>query len=347
TYPDTYALRRIGLEKYIEAYRVHPAARNEELTAHAAGMAWKLQGADPLAEVLVVISLNLLDPILDAMETPQEPPPTRRRDFDVRLLNPHPDCLAEITVEYPYLQDRYEFYRLEMRDENLIDRPRAQFDLLREAEKAYSRSTGEKLAHWQRRMIARYTRNLANISGELVAGVFDLAVAARSVVDDNYGWEVWQTANRYPAQQPACELETVNLSGEEVWIQTKKLRIRRRLPRPKQRLQSIGLKPRKKEAFPGEWARQTDGGAICSYPPEDLVIEDYGRFLKRKAKSLVSEERSRTEPFTTSILDGIDIRETIRNWHEGKVYVRQVQKLAGEVGAVVMIFDEDREDRYR
>src|ERR1700733_7127241 len=46
TYPDTYAVRRIGLEKYVEAYRVWPQTRTEEVSAHAAGMAWKLQGAD-------------------------------------------------------------------------------------------------------------------------------------------------------------------------------------------------------------------------------------------------------------------------------------------------------------
>ena len=43
---------RIGLEKYIEAYRVWPQERNEEVTAHAAGMAWKLQGADPEARIV-------------------------------------------------------------------------------------------------------------------------------------------------------------------------------------------------------------------------------------------------------------------------------------------------------
>ena len=89
-----------------------------------------------------------------------------------------------------------------------------------------------------------------------------------------------------------------------------------------------------------------DGNSICSYPPEDLVIEDYGRFLKKKGKSILSEERARTEPFTTSLLDGIDLRETIRNWHEGKIYVRQFQKISGEVGSVIVIFDEDRDDRY-
>jgi hypothetical protein len=345
TYPDTYSLRRIGLEPYIEAYRVWPQVRTEEVTAHASAMAWKLQGSDPLANVAVVVSLNLLDPLLDAMEDPQPDQHRRRTDFDVQLLNPNPECLAEITIEYPYLQERYEFYRLEMRGE--IDKQKIQLDLLREAEGKYVNSTGEKLAHWQRRMIARYTRNLAQVSGDLLANVYDLAVAARSVVDDNYGWEVWAMANRYLAQQEVSDLETVRLSASEIWINTKKLRIRRRLPRPKQRLKPTGLKARKKEKFPGEWARQTSGDAICSYPPEDLVIEEYGRFLKQKAKALLSEERVRVEPFTTSILDGIDIRETIRNWHSRKIYVRKADRLAGEVGAVVVIFDEDREDRYQ
>jgi hypothetical protein len=61
---------------------------------------------------------------------------------------------------------------------------------------------------------------------------------------------------------------------------------------------------------------------------------------------MLSEERSRTEPFTTSILDGIDLRETIRNWHESKIYVRQVEKIAGEVGSVIVIFDPDLGNRF-
>jgi hypothetical protein len=118
------------------------------------------------------------------------------------------------------------------------------------------------------------------------------------------------------------------------------------LPRFKQRVRPSALKRRKKEQYPGEWAEQLNGTAICSYPPEDLVIENYGRFLKSKAKSFVSEERERTEPFTTSLLDGIDLRETIRNWHEKKIYVRHQERLSGEVGSVVVIFDEDRDSHY-
>jgi hypothetical protein len=359
TYPDTYSIRRIGLERYIEAYRVWPQIRTEEVTAHSSAMAWKLQGCDPGAKIVAVVSLNMLDPLLDAMEAPQPAPP-RPKGYDPQLLNPHPDCLAEITIEYPYLQERYEYFRITMPDSPVeatskpaetnefpLDRPRVQLSLLREAEAAYTKSTGDRIQHWQRRMMARYTRNLASTAGELVASVYDLAVAARSIVDDNFGWETWQMANRYVAQQEVSSIETVRLGASEIWINTKKLRIRRRLPRPKQRLMPKGLKARKREKTPGDWAKQTSGEAICSYPPEDLVIEEYGRFVKQKAKAMLSEERTRVEPFTTSILDGIDIRETIRNWHQRKIYVRQADRLAGQVGSVVIIFDEDQEDRYQ
>ena len=345
-YPDPYSIGRIGLEKYIEAYRVYPQPRSEEIAAHAAGVAWKLQGANPLDNVLVVLSLNLLDPVLDAMEEPQPEPRRRRRTRKVELLNPHPDCLAEITTEYPYLQRRYEQFRVAFERPESIDRPRVQLELFRDAEKSYLANAGETVARWQRLLLARYTRNLAMSNGDLAAGLFDLTVAARSVVDDNYAWEVWQTAGAFPDQKTESELETVNLSGEEIWRDTKRIRLRRRLPRPKQRLRPLGLKPRQKEKAPGEWAREFQGEAICSYPPEDIVVEDYGRFLKKKTKSLLSDERTRVEPFTASLLDGIDLRETIRKWYEGKIYVRQAERIAGEAGSIVVIFDPDAAGRY-
>jgi hypothetical protein len=142
------------------------------------------------------------------------------------------------------------------------------------------------------------------------------------------------------------DLMTVRVSSEQMWLETRRIQLRRRLPRKKAQLRPVGLKGRKKERFPGEWQRRWTGYSICSYPPEDLVVENYGLFLKKKGKSILSEERSRSEPFSTSLLDGIDLRETLRNWHERKIYVRQNERVAGEVGAVVLIFDPDRDNRY-
>ncbi len=36
------------------------------------------------------------------------------------------------------------------------------------------------------------------------------------------------------------------------------------------------------------------------------------------------------------------MRETIRNLHEGRIYVRENQQVKGGVGSVVVVFDEDR-----
>jgi hypothetical protein len=218
--------------------------------------------------------------------------------------------------------------------------------LFAETERAYERSTGEKIAHWHRRLWARYTRNLALTQSRLLGGLFDLTVAARSVVDDNFAWEMWEMAGAYPAQKVASDLMTVKVSGEQMWLNTRRIQLRRRLPRQKGRLRPAGLKGRKRERFPGEWKADWKGNSICSYPPEDLVVENYGLFLKKKGKSILSEERSHTEPFTTSLLDGIDLRETLRNWHEKRIYVRSQQRVSGEVGAMVLIFDEDRDNRY-
>jgi hypothetical protein len=348
TYPDTYALRSISLESYVEAYRVCPQPRGDEVERFAAAMAWKLQGADPFARMMVIVSLNLLDPLLEAMEQPQPEPRSRRRE-EPRLVNPHPDCLGEVTLEYPFLQHLYQGFRLDIGRplaESAVDRRHAQIALFREAEKSYELNTGERMHAWQRRLLARYSRNLALIHRDLTASLYDLTIAARSVVDENYAWEVWETASRYPPQQTVTDIETVNISGEEVWLDTKRLRLRRRLPSTKRRVGNLGLKRRKKEKAPGEWAAELNGLNICSYPPEDIVIEDFGRFLKSKGKSVLSEERATVEPFTASLLDGIDLRETIRNWHERKIYVRNLRKIHGAVGSVIVIFDEDRDGRY-
>jgi hypothetical protein len=342
TYPDSYAVTSIPMEQYVEAYRVYPQERTPEIDRFAQGIAWKLQGADPFANVMVVVSLNVLDPVLDAMESPQSEPRRRRRE-DLQLVNPHPDCLGEITLEYPFLQERYEAARIDL---TCPDRRRVQFALLREAEASYEINTGEKMQAWQRRLLARYSRNLALLNLDLAASLYDITLSARGIVDENYAWDVWETASRYGPQLTSTDIETVNISGDEVWLKTRRLRLRRRLPSTKRRMGSFKLKKRKKEKVPGEWAAELNGTSICSYPPEDIVIEDFGRFLKKKSKGMLSEERATIEPFTSSLLDGIDLRETIRNWHEGKIFVRNMQKIHGDVGSVVVVFDDDRDGRY-
>jgi hypothetical protein len=231
-----------------------------------------------------------------------------------------------------------------------LDRQRVLLRLFAEAERRYRDTTGERLQPWQRRAFGRYARNLAFSSGMLLADLHDLTVAARGVADDNLGYELWELGSAFPGQVEAAEIPTARISGESIWEGMRRILLRRRLHRPKLRMKPRGLKGRKKEARPGEWLEGFDGKGLCSYPPEDILVEGYGTYLKKKGKSILSEERSRVEPFTTSLLDGVDVRETIRNWHlspgRPQLYVRELGKVSGEVGSVVVVFDEDREERF-
>ncbi len=77
------------------------------------------------------------------------------------------------------------------------------------------------------------------------------------------------------------------------------------------------------------------------------MIEEYGRFLKKKAKAILSEERVRVEPSPPRFSTGSTSARRFETGIGGKIFVRKADRLAGEVGAVVLIFDEDSEDRYQ
>jgi hypothetical protein len=73
-------------------------------------------------------------------------------------------------------------------------------------------------------------------------------------------------------------------------------------------------------------------------------VEQFGEFLKKKGAQIIVEEAARTVPFSTSVEDGIDVKESIRHWHEKKLYVKTKGKPPGGVGSIVIIFDEDQND---
>jgi hypothetical protein len=223
------------------------------------------------------------------------------------------------------------------------DRQKVMLRLFLEAARHYSQETGEKVHYWQKRSFFRFARNCALLSHLLLPDLYQMLAAARSCLDDNFAYAFYRLAVCYPWQREASDLPNLRLTAAELWSATRRIRFR---PREQQRgkgRSGIKMTNRKKEKAPGAWLDGFDDPSICSYPPEDLIIEEYGRNLKRIGARQISEEQGRSEPFTASLLDGIDMRETIRNLHEGKIYVRENKRLQRGIGCVVVVFDEDRE----
>jgi hypothetical protein len=351
--PDPYAVQRIGHTAYCQAYGLQCGDRqaSREDLLREATMAYHLQRLGKKYErLLFVCGISHYPRILARLSRAQVQPIGRQQRDGVVLAHLHEQSSREIMSEMPHLVAAYERQRHELlslwRDKPeaapLLDRLQLHEALLQEACGRHLQNSQEEVTPQQLKVLRRFARNYALIQGYLAPDFYQLVVAARGALDDNYAYEVWDLGSRYPWQKEEPELPTIELRGEDLFLNQRKIRFHRHFRVNRRRLVPLpGKRQRLRESRPREWQRRWQGLMICSYPPEDLVVEGWGHYVKKKASKILAAENSRTVPFTSSLLDGIDLRETLRNWHEGKLYVKEDRPLRGRVGSVVLIFDED------
>lgn len=344
--PDSYAITRIGHTAYCRAYmEIHgdgkPLAAD---TLREKTMAYHLQKLDQSGrKILFVGGLSHVNGILTMLEHPQAPVIGRRLREKVGLAHLHRDSSREIMGEMPFLQAAYEQHRAEG---EAPDRFEVQMALLKAAQKKYWKNSKEKVSRIQLRILNRFARNYALLNHKLAPDFYQLIVASRGAVDDNFAYEVWDLGSDYPWQEPSDKekgpgLSVLRLRGEDLFLDQKRIRFHRQFKTMRRRLVPVPVKEKRKRRDPEKWKKEFGGESICSYPPEDVAVEGYGHYLQKKALQIKAAENVRIEPFSCSMQDGIDIRETIREWTSGKLYVKAERPLKGKVGSVVVIFDPD------
>jgi hypothetical protein len=345
--PDPYALTKIGHFIFCQAYlrkdRDEPRPMEDRLREKT--MAYHLQQLSRKGKrIFFVGGLYHLPGLFEMLTQPQTEVIGRRYRKGVGLAHLHRDSSREIMSEMPFLAAKYEKSRSN-KDKGTLDRLEANNQLIRISRQNYWKNSKEELSPSQVRVLNRFARNYALVSGGLVPGFYQLIVAARGAADDNFAYEVWDKGSDYPWQTDNPGLPVLRLSGEDLFLDQKRIRFHRRLKTFRRRLVPVPIKKKKRERIPGEWKKDFQGLFICSYPPEDVVVEGYGQYLQKKALEIKSEENSRIVPFTTSMEDGLDIRQTIREWPTGPIYVEESRPLKGKVGSVVVIFDPDLADK--
>lgn len=204
----------------------------------------------------------------------------------------------------------------------------------------YAQEIGEQVSPHQTYLLKKFARKYAFVKNMLLPDFHELLISGRGCINAHFCFRMWEMGTAYPPQNGPSEIQEITLKASDIFPLIHKVRMD-----PNSPLRSRGRLPRfliqKKKAAGIDSQLHTNPNTICSYPPEDVTIEGYGKYLRTKGKSLLSEERKRVRPFETSLLDGIDLRETIRNWHTGKIYVQECQTIKGEVDSLVVIFDED------
>lgn len=271
------------------------------------------------------------------MQEEQALPMGRVRRDDVRVLHLHPDSAREVLSEMAWIQGAWERAR---GGEEQPDRLALHLELCRAAARRQEEEEKTRPTDLQVRALLQYARNLTLLGGHLAPDLYDLLLAARGSVDDNFAWWFWQEATSWPGQEGATDLPTVRVRLQDLRRQTRSFQFHRR----ESALDLVRRiwKPVPREVAPEDWKSVGDGSYHCSHPPEDVIIEGYASFLRKRTVGILAAEHARVEPFSTSMLDGVDLRETVRNLaHDGRLFVRENRPVKGRVGAVVLIFDTD------
>lgn len=343
--PDPYSIQRIGLKKYYDIYKKIVLAkgipksdldRNRELY-----MARRLKElALSHDRVLFIGGMAHVDSVLKLVDETSFPdiPHAERGLIELCTLTEH-SC-RDVLAEFGWISKQYE----ELRQDFIKtphttfppDRQKLIYQLYKESSTIYKENTKLDFPGYHFRNIMKFLRNYSLIYNQLMPDLYQILTAAKGCVDHNYAYETWQLGTDYPYLRNVDNLPELDLSVEDVWGHSKILKFHLKQPSRK----SFEFRKRRKDR--SQFRFEPPGPfSICSYPPEDTIVERFGEFLQKKGTLIFSEEGAHTVPFTTSLEDGIDTRETIRHWSERKLFVKIRGKPPGGVGSVVVIFDED------
>ena len=340
--PDPYSIFRIGLKGYYEAYeRIafnHAHIKGSLDSSRELYMARRLKELSLSYErILFVGGMYHVRDVLKGMELSNFSTQASLPRMQIEVATLTDASCRDVLAEPGFIVRGYEEWRQKAKKEHIPDRQKLIYELLKEAAEAYIEKTGHEFPGYHMRNIMKFLRNYALLQDSLMPDLFQILTAAKGCVDHNYAYEVWLLATHSPFRSNVDNLRELSLSVEDIWGKSKRVHFHLKAKARKAFDYQKRQKDRSKFRFslPGPFS-------ICSYPPEDLNIERFADYLKKRGVQLLVEEGARVVPFSTSLEDGIDTKETIRHWHEKKLYVKTKGKPPGGVGSIVIIFNEDK-----
>jgi len=269
--------------------------------------------------------------------------------------------------ELPFVTALYERARAELDDdENLsIDGLKQLLLATRERYEADLGKRARKITPQLLRTYLRYVRNLSLVHRRLTPDFYTLVVAAQQLAGDEFAIHLTEVVREYelldsyaaiseeskPASDSLTEAAIPPYPIIDMGIGRAELpdgdvaQMKSRLPGPPVTWGAVQLTRRPPKLDQQQFAMRWNPFRQCSWPPEDQKIERFRSHVKDHALSLMGQDLALTEKFSTSLKDGLDIRETLRNWHTGDLYVKVFPPTRGSLDCVVMLFDSPADPR--
>ncbi len=254
--------------------------------------------------------------------------------------------------ELPFITSLYERARSELEEDEDIQIDGVK-ELLIAARVAYRRELGNRARRVTPLLLSKclqYIRNLSLIHRRMTPDLITIVTAAQQILGDQFALHVAELANRYETtafnQSEVDELQELTLGIDQARLPDGEIvSLVSRLPGPPITWCTLKLQRRPSDDEKQHWKYNWNPYRQCSYPPEDERIENFRTRVFDRAKAIIGNDLARTEKFTTSVKDGIDIRDTLRHWYEKQIYVKVNPPSRGKLDTCVMLFDSPADPR--
>jgi hypothetical protein len=352
-FPDSLALQGLSLEKFSVAllpFIKRPPADSQH-DQRARWMAYQLHQLEmDYSKVVLVCSVLDWPWIKQAYDERSQYPKPNPPDGHPALYGLEPNTLFFALSEFPYITYLYEKNRQELKSDRgvAIDGVKEIMLKARENFLAKHKIRYHNLTSQTFQVYLQYVRNLTLMERRLTPDLYTLVVSAKQVGGDAYAIAFMEAARDYPFQKEETGMDTLALGIDKAVLdEDHVINMRNRLSETQFEWRSLDLKPNPEQFKQDQWKYTWNPYGQCSWPPEDEKIESLNTHVREQTKLLLSNDLARTEKFTSSVKDGIDIRDTLRNWHTGDIYVKEIPPSRGTIEVVVMLFEmEPQPDRY-
>jgi len=316
-------------------------------------------------KILVIIGMAHWERIKQLLE---------KEDLILDILNYNPPIDAEIYNvspknkellltfnEIPFLAFQYEYFRIgntnpipiKSKSNALKSMEKISYDFNKlnyipeifiRAENKYYDKYREKLSINQLMQLNQYLKNLVFIDNLLTPDIYHIVISSKNIVDDDFAWFTYKVCISYPyALEKDNDIPNLDIIGNKIRFKGKLVKFRRKFP-IKGKIRPFKIKkvpePKNGEDWKKDW--ENNQSDLCSYPEEDIILEERYNYIRNFGHRVLTEQLSRTIKFDGSFLDGIDIRETIRNWvNNQKIYVKEIKRISGDITSLIMIFDDE------
>ena len=347
--PDPYALKEVAADRFAAAVLpTIPRLPEGQPLERALVMARRLRDLEERYEsILFVCSLTDWPWIREAYIERREPSLGDAVVEDTALYRPDANTLVFLLGELPFITGLYERARAELDDdENLsIDGVKEMLLATRQRYEADLKSRARKITPHLLSTCLKYIRNLSLVERRLTPDLYTLIVAARQIAGDQFAIHLAEAAREYVETEWLPYPEFKMGIGRGELPDGDVVALKSRLPGHPVVWRSCELNRRPPKIDQQQWAMRWNPFRQCSWPPEDIAIERFRTHVKDHALSILGNDLALTEKFSTSLKDGLDIRETLRNWHTGDLYVKVFPPNRGSLDCVLMLFDSPADPR--